>query len=61
MPSMTDPKTNLLAQPGTSVMLSTGHVGHCNPSNGQLGGYAQKMYCKVHEFLLENERKAGII
>ena len=60
-PSMTDPKSDLLVQLGTSIMLSTGQIGQGSPSNGQLGGYAQRIYCKVHEFLLANERKAGVI
>lgn len=42
-------------------MISTGQISHCSPSNGQLGSCAHRIYCKVHEFLLENERKARVI
>ena len=61
MVPQTDPETGLLMQLGASIMLSPGQIGHCSPSNGQLGGCAQRIYYKVHEFLLGSEGKAGII
>lgn len=58
---MTDPKSDLMVQLGASIKLRTGQIGQGSPSNGQLGGCAQRIYCKVHEFLSAKERKAGVI
>lgn len=60
-PPVADPKTDLLMHLGTSIILSTGQKDHGSPSNGQLGGCARRIYCKVCELLLQGERKSGIV
>lgn len=50
-------KTDLSVHLGTSIMLSTGQIGHSSPRNGQLGGCAQRIYCQVHKLLLQGKKK----